>query len=77
MNEYLNEKYKETERLLKEYIRLKADAKQAIEARKTQERLDKAAEREAKLRAERLEKGRLERERREKERQMKRTNIKK
>ncbi len=55
----------------------KADAKQAIEARKTQERLDKAAAREAKLRAERLEKGRLERERREKERQMKRTNIKK
>ena len=29
MNEYLNAKYKETERLLKEYIRLKADAKQA------------------------------------------------
>ena len=29
MNDYLNEKYKETERLLKEYIRLKADAKQA------------------------------------------------
>ena len=29
MNAYLNEKYKETERLLKEYIRLKADAKQA------------------------------------------------
>ena len=25
MNDYLNEKYKETERLLKEYIRLKAD----------------------------------------------------
>ena len=29
MNEYLNGKYKETERLLKEYIRLKANAKQA------------------------------------------------
>ena len=29
MNDYLNEKNKETERLLKEYIRLKADAKQA------------------------------------------------
>ena len=42
MNEYLNEKYKETERLLKEYIRLKADAKQA---RQEEDETSEAAQR--------------------------------
>ena len=42
MNDYLNEKYKETERLLKEYVRLKADAKQA---RQEEDETSEAAQR--------------------------------